>query len=178
MVVDAQAAPGIDELDPDAVAFQFADEFGYRIERRPERLGGLDLGPDVHADPNRVKVTRSLYFLVNSPGSLDVDAELVFAQAGRYIRMRLGEDVGVHAQGDPGPDAPPAGPLGEQSHFGFTLHIENQNPGSQGQIDLLGCLAHTREHDSAEPPSYSPRGCAEALRQRRYRIPNPDPQAA
>ena len=41
-------------------AFQFADEFGYPVERGPERLGGLDLGSDVHADPDRVQVTRSL----------------------------------------------------------------------------------------------------------------------
>ncbi len=101
------------------------------------------------ADPDRIKVTRSFYFLVNSPGGLDVDPEFVFAQPGGYIRMRLGEDVRVDAQGDPGVDAPPAGPLGEQSHFGFTLRIEDQNPGCQGQIDLLGCLAHTRKDDSA-----------------------------
>ena len=178
MVVDPQATTGIHELDPDAVAFQFADEFAHRIERRPERFGGLDLGTDVHADANRVKVTRSLYFLVNSTGSLDVDPELVFAQSGGYIRMRLGEDVRVHAQGDTGGNAPPPGALGEQSHFGFTLGIENQNPGGQSQIDLLSCLAHTREDHSARPPSYSPRGGEEALRQRRYRIPNPDPASS
>ncbi len=101
----------------------------------------------MHADANWIKVARSLHFLVDSPGGLDVDAELVFAHSGRYIRMGLGEDVRVHAQGYPGGDAPPAGPLGEQCHLRFTLGIENQNTGSQGKIDLFGCLAHTGEYD-------------------------------
>ena len=68
MVVDAQAAPGIDELDPDAVALQFANELGDPVERRPERLSGLDLGPDVHADADRFEVTRSSLLPGKQPG--------------------------------------------------------------------------------------------------------------
>ena len=63
--------------------------------------------------------------------------------------MGLRKDVRVDPQGDPGPDPPLARPLGQQGHFRFALHIENQNPGGQGKIDLLGCLAHTRKHHSA-----------------------------
>ncbi len=44
--------------------------------------------------------------------------------------MGLGEDVRVHAQGDSGPNAQLGGPLGEQSNFGFTLHVEDQNAGA------------------------------------------------
>ena len=73
------------------------------LQRGAERFGGLDLRPDVDADPDRVQVTRLFYFLVNRPGSLDVDAEFVLAQAGGYIRMGLSKDVRVDAQGDPGP---------------------------------------------------------------------------
>ena len=119
------------------------------VERGPEGLGGLDLGSDVHADPDRIEVSRSLDFLVHRPGGLDVDSELVLAQAGRYIRMSLGKDVRVDPQGDPGPDAPLARPLGQQGHLRFTLHIEDQNAGSKSKIDLRRCLAHTRKHHSA-----------------------------
>ena len=60
--------PAGDEPDPDAVTFQLADEFGYPIKRGTEGLGSLDLGADVHADPDGVKVTRSLHFLVTQAG--------------------------------------------------------------------------------------------------------------
>ena len=63
--------------------------------------------------------------------------------------MGLGEDIRVHPQGDPGPDLPLAGPLGQQRHLRFALHVEDQNPGSQSQIDLRGCLAHSRKHHPA-----------------------------
>ena len=63
--------------------------------------------------------------------------------------MGLRKNIRVDPQGDPGPDAPLARPLGQQGHLRFTLHIENQNPGSQGKIDLRGCLAHTRKDHSA-----------------------------
>ena len=34
--------------------------------------------------------------------SIEIDAELVVAQAGRDVRMGAGIDVGIHAQGEPG----------------------------------------------------------------------------
>ena len=96
MVVNAQASTGIHKLYLYTVAVQFADEFGYPRESGTERLGGLDLRSDMNADPNRVQMFGSLHFLVDRPGSLDVDAELVLAQSGRYIRMGVGKNVGVH----------------------------------------------------------------------------------
>ena len=82
------------------------------VKRGAERFSGLDLRPDVDADPDRVQVTRSLYFLVHRASSPDVDTEFVLAQAGGYIRMGLSKDVRVDAQGDPGPDSPLARTLG------------------------------------------------------------------
>ena len=63
--------------------------------------------------------------------------------------MRFRENIRVDAEGDPGPNATHASPLGQQGGLGFTLHIENQNAGSQGEIDLRSCLAHTRKDHPA-----------------------------
>src|ERR1700733_3835411 len=142
MVVDAQAAAGVDRLDLDSIPFELTDQFGDRRQRRTKGLGVLDLGTDVNADTNRVQILRSLYLLVHRPGSLDVDPELVLPQSGRYIRMSVGENVRVDAQGDLGAHPPPASPLSQQRHLRFTLNVKDQNSGGEGEIDLRRCLAH------------------------------------
>ena len=114
-----------------AVACQLTDEIGYILQRGSERGGRPNLRPYVDADPDRVQVTRFFYFLVNRASGPDVDAEFVLAQAGGYIRMGLSEDVWVDAQGDPGPEPQLARSLGQQGYLRFTLHIEDQNIGSE-----------------------------------------------
>src|ERR1700679_1265060 len=80
----------------------------------------------------------------------DVDAELVLAQAGRDVGMRVGKHIRVDAQSEAGLPFQLAGASSKQHKLGLALHIELQNTDFEAPIDLRGCLAYAGEHD---PPN-------------------------
>ena len=103
----------------------------------------------MHTDPNRIEVTRSLYFLINSTGHLDVDSELVLAQAGRYIRMGLGEDVRVREQGRPRTGCTSCEPITASKATSNSLSaLKIRMPAAKALSHLFGYLTHA-QHDSA-----------------------------
>ena len=87
--------------------------------------------------------------LVDAQGLADVDAELVLAQAGGDVGMRVGEDVGIDAQGKARDAFQLAGASGKQREFGFALHVEFEDAGVESEIDLRGGLAHAGEDNAA-----------------------------
>ncbi len=87
---------------------------------------------------------------VDFAGALDGDAELVLAQAGRDVGVRLGEDVGVDAEGDPGGLACGAGALAEELELGFALYVEEEDVGVEGCVHLPDLLADAGEDDACE----------------------------
>ena len=115
-----------------------------------EGLDGADLGADVDADACGLEVGKLDGAAVDVAGALDGDAELVLAQAGRDVRMRLGEDVGVDAEGDLGGLACGAGPLAEDLELGFALYVEEEDVGAEGCVHLPDLLADAGEDDAAE----------------------------
>ncbi len=60
--------------------------------------------------------------------------------------MRIGEDIGVHPQGEAGADTQRLGPRGEQVQLSLGLHVEEQNVRLQRRIELPDLLADTGEH--------------------------------
>ena len=115
-----------------------------------ERLDGADLGTDVDAYACRLETGKLNGAAIDIAGALDGDAELVLAQAGRDIRVRLGEDVWIDAQGDLGSLARSAGALAEDFQFRFTLHVEEEDVCVEGGVDLPDLLADAGEDDAAE----------------------------
>ncbi len=73
-------------------------------------------------------------------------------QTGRNIRMGVGRNVRIYAQGDPRL-LPGAGrTLGQPPELGFALHIEQHHAGFERGLHLLGGLAHSGEHHSLRGP--------------------------
>ena len=126
-----------------------------------EGLDGADLGADVDADACWLEVGEFGGAAVDVAGGLDGDAELVLAQACRDVGMRLGEDVGVDAEGDFGGLACGGRALAEDLSLGLALHVEEEDVGAEGCVDLPNLLAYSGEDHAAEG---SGRGAANALK--------------
>jgi len=62
--------------------------------------------------------------------------------------MGLGEDVGVDAQGDAGFLAELCCAFGEELQLAFALHVEEQDAGAQGEVDLGSGLADSGEDNA------------------------------
>ena len=59
--------------------------------------------------------------------------------------MRVGEDVGIHAQGEACDALQPAGTRGKQRQLGLTFDVELENAGGEGEIDFRRSLADSGE---------------------------------
>ena len=83
---------------------------------------------------------------VDGAGGFDVDAELVFAEAGGDVGVGFGEDVGVDAEGEAGDFAEGFGAGGEEVEFGFGFDVEEEDVGVEGGVDLpdAACLLRRR----------------------------------
>ena len=79
----------------------------------------------------------------------NIDAELVLAQAGGDIRMRLGKDVGIDTEGEAGLLSELGGAKGEQFQLRRALHVELQDSRRQSKVDLRHCLADAGEDNPA-----------------------------
>ena len=77
---------------------------------------------------------------------IDIDAELVFLQAGGDVRVRLRIDIRVDANGDARHLVLLAGYQVEQFQLGSGFDIEAMDAGVQRHLHFLGGLADTGEH--------------------------------
>src|SRR5271168_2910450 len=126
-VVDAEAAAGVYVADVVAVTAQVGDEAGDAGERRGEGGYLADLGADVNADGGGVEPLGFRGLAVEGAGGVDVDAELVLAEAGGDVGVGLGEDVGVDAESEAGGFAEGFGAGGEEVEFGFGFYVEEED---------------------------------------------------
>ena len=148
VVLDAEAAAGVDGADVDAVAAELADELVHTIQRSAEGLGGADLRADVDADAVRDEPSVFRGAAVERGGAADVDAELVLAQAGGDVGMGFREHIGVDAKSEASLVLELCGARGEQIELGFALHVEFENSGLEGVVDLGLSFAHAGEDDT------------------------------
>ncbi len=102
VVVDAEAAAGVDVADVVAVFFEVGDEADDAGGGGGEGLDVADLRADVDADAGGVEPFGFCGGAVDGAGGVDVDAELVLAEAGGDVGVGVGEDVGVDAEGEAG----------------------------------------------------------------------------
>ena len=126
------------------------DEFADALHGFAKGLRGANLRADVDADSVRLKPAIPCCALVDAQGLADVDAELVLAQAGGDVGMRVGEDVGIDAQGEAGDALEFAGAGGKQGEFGFALDVELEDAGVEREVDFRGGLADAGEDDAAD----------------------------
>ncbi len=149
MIVDAQAAAGIDGLERDALAPELPHQLAHSLNGRAKWGRGANLRTDVDADAMRLEPAVARRALVDGGRAADVDAELVLAQAGGDIGMRIGEDIGVDTQRKAGADFEPARAGGQQRELRLAFHVELENSRVQRQVNLRGRLAHTGEDNPA-----------------------------
>ncbi len=135
-VVDAEAAAGVDVADVVAVFAEVGDEAGDAGEGGGEGIDFADLRADVDGDAGGVEPLRFFCFAVDGAGGVDVDAELVLAEAGGDVGVGFGEDVGVDAEGEAGDFVAGFGAGGEEMEFGFGLDVEEEDVGVEGSVDL------------------------------------------
>ena len=94
-----------------------ATSAGDACQRRGKGLDRANLRADVHADAGRVQPLQRRRLAIDRPRQADVDAELVFAQAGGDVWMRVGKDVRIHPQRKSRADAQQLGTRGQQRQF-------------------------------------------------------------
>src|SRR4051794_28680124 len=70
-------------------------------------------------------------------------AELVFAQASGDVRVRVRKNIWVDAQCETRFLFHLRGAFGEQVKFALALHVEDEDVGPQGSVNLRGRLAHS-----------------------------------
>ncbi len=128
-----------------AVFAQVGDEAGDSGESGGEGIDFADLRADVDGDAGGVEPLRFCGAAVDGAGGFDVDAELVFAEAGGDVWVGLGEDVGVDAKGEAGDFAEGFGAGGEEVELGFGFDVEEQDVGFEGGVDLPELFAYSGE---------------------------------
>src|SRR5262249_40177300 len=99
----------------------------------------------------------------------DVDAEFVFTQTRRNVRMRRGINVRIHANCYPRAFVSAARDRIDQFDFRFGLGIEVEDAGIEGVLDLFGGLA--------APSEYTPAGVASRLEHAKQFSPGYDVEA-
>ena len=149
-VLDAEATAGVEVGEGYAVLAELLDESGDALERCAEGVYGANLRADVDADAGRLEPFRAGCLAVDCAGAVDVDAELVRAEAGGDVGMGFGEDVRVDAEGEAGAAAHVRGTACEQVELGFGLHVEKQDAGFEGGVELRLLLADAGEYRAAE----------------------------
>ena len=146
-VVDAEAASGVDVSDVVAVLAEVGDQAGDASQSSGEGIDFADLGADVDGDAGGVEPFGLCGLAVDGAGGLDVDTELVFAEAGGDVRVGFGEDVGVDAEGEAGDFVEGFGAGGEEVEFGLGFNVEEEDVGLEGGVDLPDLFANAGEDD-------------------------------
>jgi len=141
-VVDAEAASGVDVADVVAVFAEVGDKAGDSSQSCGEGIDLADLRADVDADACGIEPFGFGGLTVDGAGGFDVDAELVFAEAGGDVGVGLGEDVGINAEGEAGADVESFGAGGEEVEFGLGLDVEEKDVAFEGGIDLPYLLTY------------------------------------
>ena len=149
MVVNAKTTAGVDDVERNAVSPELIHQLLYPPDRGAKRCRGSNLRPNVDADPMRLEPSVASRARVDPGSFANVDAEFVFPQASRNVRMRLGEDVGIYAESKAGLDLELSCTSHKKLELGFTFHIELENASSEGAVNLRRSFSNARENDFA-----------------------------
>ena len=149
VIIDAEAAAGVDGLKHDAFAPELLHQLAHALDGRAERVRRANLRADVNADAMRLEPAVVGRALVNAQRAADVDAELVLAQAGGDVGMRVGKDIGIDAQREAGADFEFARAGREQLQLRLAFHVELQNAGLEREVDLRGGFSHAGKDHAA-----------------------------
>jgi hypothetical protein len=71
----------------------------------------------------------------------------VLGEAGGYVGVGLGEDIGVDAEGEAGADGEVLGACGEKFEFLLGFNVELEDVGFECCVDLPGLFAYSGEDD-------------------------------
>ena len=99
VIVDAQASAGIDCLGSMPSRRSWRNSLN-PFHGRAKGVRGANLRADVEADAMRLKPSVAGRALVDRQRLANIDAEFVLAQAGGDVRVGLGKNVGINAQGE------------------------------------------------------------------------------
>ena len=147
-VGDAEAAADVDVREPDgAVGLDRLDQIEQAVERIDVRSCVDDLRADVAVDADDLDPGQLRRARERGARVAVGDAELVGAQPGRDVGMRLRVDVGIDAQADARAPARSARDLAQQLELADALDVEAEDVERERALHLGARLADAREDD-------------------------------
>lgn len=148
LVADAEAAAHVDAGGADALALEALLQLVDAMAESAEGGVGEYLRADVEVEPFVADVRQAVGGADGALGVAEVDAELVFAQAGGDLRVGAGIDIGVDAEGYGGDGAEACGALVDDVQLLEALHVEAGDAVAQGEVDFAVALAHSGVDDA------------------------------
>src|SRR5258708_19099496 len=100
----------------------------------------------MNAHAGNVEISCARRLGVKRPGIAEGHAKLMFAQAGRDVRMGVGRNIRVHPQRNRGSGAESGGTFRQRPQFRFALYVEEQNASLQRSRQCLEWCASGREN--------------------------------
>ena len=137
VVRDAESTADIDVMNLRAVRFDLLDEVEQFVDGVEIRAHFRDLRTDMAVDPDHVEIRHRRGLRVGRAGIGESHAELVRLEARGNIRMRLGVDVGIHAQRHRRLLARRLGDFVQRMQFGNRFDVKAFHAG-------IECFAHFR----------------------------------
>jgi hypothetical protein len=144
-VADAEPAAQVQVCDLDALLVQPVGQGQHPIQGIEEGRKVGQLRADMAIDADHAQLRHGRRASIDGLRVMDVDAELVLAQAGGDVRMRASVHVGIHAQRDRRLQAQLGGHRGDAIELWFGFDVEAADADRQGTADLLGTLADPGE---------------------------------
>ena len=152
MVDDPHSAADAEEFNRVSF-FQLLDDRHELAQRFDKRRRLENLRPDVRLDSADLQMRQLCRLGINPENTVDPDAELVVALAGRNVFVGLGIDIRIDPQGHRRPLAQCPRHLVDEFQFRLGLHIEGINTLLEGIFDFLPRLAHPGKGTRARLPA-------------------------
>jgi hypothetical protein len=134
-------------LERHAVVAQLVGNRRQRLGGPLQRLGGGDLRADVHVDTDEPQPLHVPPVAIDPARLFERHPELVDAQPGGDVGVRLGVDVGVDAQRYARGAAGGRGHGGNAIELTRRLGVDGADVLRHREFELLACLADAGEHD-------------------------------
>src|SRR5271155_727108 len=124
LVRDTKSPTRVNVFNRVTVCPQSPRQLSYSLHRFSERLYVGDLGANVYADAGNLQRLPFRRLSVKSASVVNGYAEFVLMQAGGNIRMRLGRNVRIHTESNPGFFLYSGSGFCERPQFRLALNVE------------------------------------------------------
>src|SRR5690606_22501963 len=143
----AQATTQIQMLNADTLCGQVVDQCQHALQCIEEGADFGQLAADVAVHAFNHQPRQAGGFGVHARGIVNIDAEFVFFQAGGNVRVSLGVNVRVHAQGNVRGFAQLYGNAAQAFQFGFGFDVKTVHAHVQRAGHFRGLLTNAGKDD-------------------------------